>query len=114
MNSFQRSIPVLGPDGKPSRLVVPAGASPEEAARRAGQKALGRVTSDPATGVATVNCPYCALYMRKATPIDVTRFVDSDGQREYVVYCAEQHRVMFKSIPQWREERQALGLQVKG
>lgn len=103
----------MGPDG-PTQLVVPAGVDPAEVARRAGQKALGRVTSDPTTGVATVNCPYCVLYLRKATPIDVTAFVDSDGQKEHVVFCAETHRVRFKSIPQWREERQALGLQVKG
>ena len=113
MSRFPSSIPIVGPDGQ-TQLVVPAGANPEEVARRAQARALGRVTSDPATGIATVNCPYCAMFMRKATPIDVTKFVDSDGQREHVVFCAEQHRVRFKSIPQWREERQALGLQVKG
>jgi hypothetical protein len=107
---FPSRIPVIGAPG----LTVPRGVDPNEMMARRQQKALGRVTSDPKTGVATTNCPYCAIYMRKATTIDVTKFVDSDGQMEYVVFCAEGHRVKFKSIPQWREERQRLGLQIKG
>lgn len=107
---------LFGPDGITpiGTALPPRGVDLDEWHRRRAASALGRVMVDDASGTATVNCPYCALYYRKANPIDITKFVDTDGNRDHVVYCSEQHRVVFKSIPQWREERQRLGLQVKG
>lgn len=105
---------IFGPDGiTPIGAPIPKGVDLDEYHRRRSAKALGRVDVDEASGVATVNCPYCAIYYRKANPIDITKFVDTDGKREVVVYCSEQHRVVFKPINQWRDERQKLGLQVK-
>lgn len=108
-----RSRPAF-PDRIGEPIIIPHGVDPQEFLRRRSAPALGRVINDEQTGTAQVNCPYCILYMKKATPIDVTKFVDQDGSKEYVVYCAEGHRVAFKPIPQWREQRQRLGLQVKG
>lgn len=101
------------PDRIGEPLIVPKGVDVNEFLRRQKASAVGRVTSDPATGIATVNCPYCALYMGTANPIDITAFVDSDGLRDHKVTCSKGHDVKFKSIPQWREERQKLGLQVR-
>ena len=93
-------------------ITVPKGFDPDEVIRRSQAKALGRVDISP-LGTATVNCPYCALYYRTANPVDVTAFIDGDGKKEHKAECNKGHVLKFKSIPQWREERQAMGLQVK-
>lgn len=97
----------------PGRIIIPRGVDPDEFVRRQKASALGNIMVDEATGVATVNCPYCVIYYRKANPVDVTTFIEQGGNKEHTVRCSEGHKVVFKSIPQWREERQKLGLQVK-
>lgn len=104
---------VINGKNVPGRIIIPKGVDPDEFMRRRNQSALGNITVDEASGTATVNCPYCVLYYRKANPIDVTFFIEQGGNKEHTVRCSEGHKVKFKSIPQWREERQRLGLQVK-
>lgn len=102
---------------RPAPIVIPKGIDPDEYMRRRRASALGNVSVNEATGVATVNCPYCAMFMRakhpQGNPIDITRFLEQEGKKAHVTRCSEGHRVEFKSTAQWREERQRMGLQVK-
>jgi hypothetical protein len=56
-------------------------------------------------GSVLVRCPYCLIYFREATMVDVTKFVDSDGKKECVTYCLRGHTLRFKPTDQWREAR---------
>lgn len=104
----------LGRGGVPQRdaIIVPKGYEPEEYLRRRSTKALANVEISE-HGTATVNCPYCAFYYRTKNPVDVTGFLDAGGNKSHKTECSKGHTLNFKSIPQWREERQDMGLQVK-
>jgi hypothetical protein len=101
-------------NGQPvtSPLVVPKGVDADRFFQASQAKALMRAELTPG-GSVTVNCPYCIIYWRKLNPVDVTKFVDTDGNRECVTSCDKGHVLKFRPIPQWREERQKMGLQVK-
>lgn len=105
-------VKVIDGQNVQSPIIVPKGIDPDEFMRRRNAKALGRVEISE-HGTATVNCPYCALYYRTSNPVDVTRFLDGDGRKEHTAECSKGHKMHFKSTMQWREERQAMGLQVK-
>jgi len=94
-------------------LTPPKGVDPERFFQASQAKALMRAEVTPG-GSVTVNCPYCLLFWRTKNPVDVTKFMDSDGQRECKTSCNKGHTLKFRPIPQWREERQKMGLQVKG
>jgi hypothetical protein len=65
-------------------------------------------------GTVLVHCPYCILYFKEQVNVDVTRFVERDGKKESVAYCLRrQHRLVFRSIDNWREDRQKKGLQAQ-
>jgi hypothetical protein len=74
---------------------------------------------DMRSGRVTVNCPYCLIGPRGdkvggvANPVDVTKFVEHGGKREHKVSCSKGHTLRFRTIDEWREERQAMGLQEK-
>lgn len=78
------------------------------------QKAVMNATQTPG-GSWLVNCPYCILPkpygLGLRNPVDVTKFIDRGGKREHTVDCSKRHTLRFKSIDQWREERQRAGIQ---
>lgn len=86
-------------------------AAERERVRR--QKALMFCRITPG-GSVVVNCPYCLIHTKLENPVDVTRFVDSDGKRELKTSCSKGHTLHFKTIPEWRENRQRLGIQNRG
>jgi hypothetical protein len=102
--------PLAVPEKKP--LVVPQGVDAEKFFQASKAKALMRVEFSPG-GAALVRCPYCIMYWRSINMVDVTKFVDGDGNRECKTECSKGHVLTFKPIPQWREERIKMGLQVK-
>ena len=109
-----RDVPIIGgekPQAAP-QLVVPKGVDAERFFQASKAKALMRVEFSPG-GAALVRCPYCIMFWRKVNMVDVTKFVDSDGARECVTYCDKGHKMVFRPIPQWREERIKMGLQVR-
>lgn len=79
---------------------------------------LDRLRSQAVTQAATItqggsvliDCPHC---IREGTigQVDVTRFVDGWGKRTVSVSCRRGHSITFRGIDEWREERQAFGLQ---
>lgn len=99
-------------DGKavPKVLTAPRGVDPERFQQMRHQRALMNATLTPG-GSATVDCPYCILYTRKKVPVDVTKFVDQDGKKEYHATCLYGHDLRFRQVDDWREERQKAGLQ---
>ena len=104
----------VGPGGvieKPP-LVIPKGVDAERFLQASKAKALMKTTVTDG-GTVLVDCPYCVIFWRKKNPVDITRFVDRDGKREVVTYCSKGHKLVFRSIQQWREERQKMGLQVQ-
>lgn len=100
----------LGKGGVVLPQGIPAGVDVDKYMTARNQKAVmkARVTDD---GSVLVNCPYCALYYRKANPVDVTRFVEQDGKKEVKTECSKGHTLRFRSVDNWRDERQQLGLQ---
>jgi hypothetical protein len=72
---------------------------------------------DLRSGRVTVNCPYCLIGPKGdkvgglANPVDVTKFVEHEGKREHKASCSKGHTLRFRTIEQWRYERQAQGLQ---
>ena len=103
---------LLGPSGVPIRqpLVVPRGIDPDRYFKASKAKGVMNVTMTPG-GSALVDCPYCIIYWRTKNAVDVTRFIDRDGKRETTVFCSKGHKLVFKSIGHWRQERQDMGLQ---
>lgn len=93
-------------------LVIPKGIDPERFAKVKDQKAVMNATLTPG-GSVLVDCPYCIIYWRRKNPVDVTKFVDTDGNRECVTSCNKGHVLRFRPTAQWREERQKMGLQIK-
>ena len=89
-----------------------AGQMAEERAIARSHKALMLTRMTPG-GSITVNCPYCLLYWKVENPVDVTRFVDGDGKREVKTSCSKGHTLHFRTIPEWRENRQRLGIQTR-
>jgi len=65
------------------------------------------------TGVVTVNCPYCLIYYKLPNPVDVTRFVELEGKREHKTSCSKGHTLCFKTLEEWREQRQKAGIQIR-
>lgn len=64
-------------------------------------------------GSVLVRCPYCIIYFRKVAEVDVTKFVDTGGREvEFHAECG--HTLRFKSIAEWQENRQKLGVQTRG
>ena len=61
-------------------------------------------------GSVLVRCPYCIIYQRKVTEVDVTKFADSGG-KEIKIMASCGHTLLFKSVDQWREIRQKAGIQ---
>jgi hypothetical protein len=104
----------IGPNGAVQKdaLVVPKGVDAERFFQASQAKALMRATVTPG-GSVVVDCPYCIIYWRRKNPVDVTKFVDTDGNREVKTACNKGHVLRFRPIPQWREERQRMGLQAK-
>jgi hypothetical protein len=66
-----------------------------------------------AGGSVLVECPYCLVFWRLHNDVDVTRFVDRDGKREVTCYCLKGHKLAFRQVNEWREERQRAGIQVR-
>jgi hypothetical protein len=83
------------------------------------RKALMNASLDLASGVVTVNCPYCLMgpWRNKiggfANPVDVTRFVEQEGKREHKTSCSKGHTLKFRTVDEWREERQKAGIQTR-
>jgi len=69
-----------------------------------------RTTIDQKRGLVVVNCPYC-LISGLANPVNVTPFVEHEGKREHTTVCNKGHTLRFRTIEEWRETRQASGLQ---
>lgn len=65
-------------------------------------------------GTVTVKCPYCLIHMKLDNPVDITKFVETDGKREIKPVCSKGHTLHFKTIDEWRETRQDAGLQARG
>jgi hypothetical protein len=105
---------LLGPNGAPIKrpLVVPKGVDPTRYFQASKAKAALNTTTTPG-GSVLVDCPYCIIYWRRKNPVDVTRFVDRAGKREVKTACSKGHVLVFRSIDNWREERQRMGLQRK-
>lgn len=80
-------------------------------------KALMYAELDLKAGVVTVKCPYCLIGPKGdrqgglENPVDVTRFVEQEGKKEHKVTCSKGHTLRFRSVEEWRYERQAMGLQ---
>lgn len=104
----------IGPGGVilPAPLVVPKGIDPEAFDKASKAKGVMKTTVTEG-GSVLIDCPYCVIYWRQKNPVDITRFVDGDGKRAITVYCSKEHKIVFRSIQQWREERQQMGLQVR-
>jgi len=74
---------------------------------------------DLKSGRVQVSCPYCLIGPRGdknggiANPVDVTRFVELEGKREHTTSCSKGHTLRFRTVAEWREERQEMGLQEK-
>jgi hypothetical protein len=104
----------VGPGGVVQKqpLVIPKGISAEAFLRASKAKALMRTTVTEG-GTVLVDCPYCIIFWRRKTPVDITKFIDRDGKREVTAYCPKGHKLVFRSIHQWREERQKMGLQAR-
>lgn len=112
MESEKLAEAIVGPGGvvtKP-QLVVPKGIDPDRWHQASKAKGALRTTTTPG-GSVLVDCPYCIIYWRAKNPVDVTRFIDRAGKREVTTYCNKGHKLVFKSIDHWREERQNMGLQ---
>lgn len=81
------------------------------------RKALMYAEPDFARGIVTVNCPYCLIGPKGdkvggiANPVDVTKFVEHGGEREVKTSCSKGHVLRFRTISEWREERQKAGIQ---
>jgi hypothetical protein len=103
--------PLAGP-AEQKLLVPPKGVDPEKFFQASQAKALMRAETTPG-GSVLVRCPYCIIYWRKVNMVDITKFIDRDGNREVKAQCDKGHVLKFRSIPEWREERQKMGLQVK-
>lgn len=100
-------------DSDQPTLSAPKGQDPERFQIMRQQKAMMKAEITPG-GSVIVNCPYCIIYYGEKVPVDVTRFVDQDGTKECVTYCVRrEHRLVFRPVAQWREERQKMGLQVE-
>lgn len=76
-------------------------------------RAVMRAFPDFKTGSVVVNCPYCLMYWQLPNPVDVTKFVETDGKRFVKTECSKGHKLEFKPIDQWRETRMKAGIQVK-
>lgn len=74
-------------------------------------QALMQAATDMERGIVTVNCPYCLVYDKLPNPVDVTRFVEHGGHREHVTRCSKGHKLSFRSVDDWREERVRAGVQ---
>ena len=81
---------------------------PRVPTRRYSALMKARITRE---GAVLVKCPYCLLYFRDHEEVHVTRFTDAYGKREVTTYCRRGHKLRFRSIDQWREERMKAGLQ---
>jgi len=98
---------------------VPVDAYPQRLLKgdRKPQKALMHANIDIAHGIVTVNCPYCLIGPKGdkvngfANPVDVTKFVEHAGEREHKTSCNKGHVLRFRTISEWREERQKAGIQ---
>ena len=83
------------------------------------QKALMNASLDMKAGVVTVNCPYCLMGPRYdkvggvENPVDVTRFVEQEGKKEHKASCSKGHTLRFRTVDEWREERQKAGIQTR-
>lgn len=79
--------------------------------------ALMNANIDLKSGRVTVNCPYCLMGAKFdktggiTNPVDVTFFTEHDGKREYKTTCSKGHVLKFRTVDEWREERQKMGLQ---
>lgn len=93
-------------------IIMPKGVDLERFSKVKNQKALMNAEFTPG-GSVVVNCPYCIIYWARKNPVDVTKFVDTDGKQECVTSCNKGHVLKFRPIDQWREERQKMGIQVK-
>lgn len=96
----------------PKPLLIPKGVDADRFMQVKNQKAVMNATITEG-GSVLVDCPYCIIYFRRKNPVDVTQFVDGDGKREVKASCDKGHVLDFKTIDQFREERQKMGLQVK-
>jgi len=82
-------------------------------------RALMTADLDLKAGRVTVRCPYCLIGPRGdkvggvENPVDVTPFVEHEGKREHKTSCSKGHTLRFRTIAEWRQERQAMGLQEK-
>jgi hypothetical protein len=104
----------VGPGGVIERqpLVIPKGVDPADFHRASKAKALMKTTVTEG-GSVLVDCPYCIIFWRRKTPVDITKFVDKEGKKQVTAYCPKGHKLVFRSIQNWREERQKMGLQVQ-
>jgi len=74
---------------------------------------------DLKAGRVQVDCPYCLMGPNKdkvggiKNPVDVTRFIEHDGKREHKTSCSKGHTLRFRTVDEWREERQRMGLQTR-
>jgi hypothetical protein len=107
-----KDVPIVNGKAEPSRLTVPKGVDAEKFFQASQAKALMRAETTDG-GSVLVRCPYCIIYWRTINMVDVTRFIDTDGERECKTACSKGHVLKFRPIPQWREERQKMGLQVR-
>jgi len=93
-------------------LVIPKGVDPAAFDRASKAKAVMKTTVTEG-GSVLIDCPYCIIYWQRKEPVDITKFVDKNGKREVTTYCPKGHKIVFRSIQNWREERQRMGLQVQ-
>lgn len=112
MPSEKLAETLIGPGGQPinSPLVIPKGIDPERYFKASKAKAVMNATITPG-GSVLVDCPYCIIFWRRKNPVDVTRFTDRMGKREVKTECSKGHVLVFRSVDNWREERQNMGLQ---
>jgi len=72
---------------------------------------------DLKAGRVQVDCPYCLIGPAGdkvggfKNPVDVTKFVEHEGKREHKTTCSKGHTLRFKTVAEWREGRQKMGLQ---
>lgn len=104
----------LGPGGVPIKkpIVVPKGIDPERFHQASKAKAAMRTETTPG-GSVLVRCPYCIIFWRLVNMVDVTKFIDKAGKKQVTTECSKGHKLVFKAIDHWREERQRMGLQVR-
>jgi hypothetical protein len=81
------------------------------------KKALMNAELDLKAGVVMVRCPYCLLGPKRdgvnglVNLVDVTRFVEQEGKKEHKASCSKGHTLRFRTVDEWREERQKAGIQ---